>query len=924
MGGIERLHPHLQHAIINDLGWRSLRTVQELTIDAVLDGCNAVVLAPTAGGKTEACIFPLLSRLLSENLKPVSALYVCPIRALLNNQEGRLQSYARMVGIEVFKWHGDVADSCKQRFRQSPAHILMTTPESLEVMMISERTNARVLFEGLSAVIIDEVHAFAADDRGAHLASLLERLVSLCGRDIQRIGLSATVGNPKVIGEWLQGSSRRPFRLVDPPRPKAERDLRLDLCADIAEAAASIGRLARGKKSLIFVESRSKAEKVAHALGGTGVQVFIHHSSVSRADRTLAEEQFAKGQNMAIVSTSTMELGIDVGDLDQVIQVDAPTSVASFLQRLGRTGRRANTRANCTFFCLSPESLLQSIALLRLAQAGWVEDVQPAAHAMHVLAHQVMALILQEGGISRHKLMPWVEAAYPFSSVRAERLQELIDTMLEREIVYEADGLLSLGRRGEKLYGRKNFFELYAVFTAPPVMRVQHGKEDVGYIQALFVSMHDRNKGPLCFRLSGRAWEVRGIDWSKSVVHVSPADHGRAPSWLGLPGVLSTPLCNAMMDVLLHERQEASWLSRAAAAELASLRDSYSGLLEEGTASLEGHPDGVQWHTFVGGAVNRLLAAGLEFKTGKKWVAGNLSLRCRELSATGASDAIRGLADLDWERVAAGAAREMARGMLSKFQPCLPEEAEDRLLAERLLDRSGTLRFLASVKVNGTRVAARPGGVRLAVVEATGPMPLEFVMRVAPGTPATPRNEVQWVDTPAGLRAVSEELRVADVVGLDVETALDFGTLCLMQIATRNRTFLIDPFAVGDLKPVIDVLSGTRPLKVIHNARFERRVLAAIGIALDGVFDTLEASRRARGADALGGHGLAMVCERELGIALDKSSQTSNWGRRPLDADQLRYATLDAEVLLALHDHFSDDRAWTRTDQSDSRRGSGA
>jgi ribonuclease D len=165
---------------------------------------------------------------------------------------------------------------------------------------------------------------------------------------------------------------------------------------------------------------------------------------------------------------------------------------------------------------------------------------------------------------------------------------------------------------------------------------------------------------------------------------------------------------------------------------------------------------------------------------------------------------------------------------------------------------------------------------------------------------------------------------VADVVGLDVETALDFGTLCLMQIATRSRTFLIDPFAVGDLKPVIDVLSGTRPLKVIHNARFERRVLAAIGIALDGVFDTLEASRRARGADALGGHGLAMVCERELGIVLDKSSQTSTWSRRPLDADQLRYATLDAEVLLALHEHFSNDRAWTGTHQSDSRRGSAA
>lgn len=903
MAGLERLHPHLQHAIIHDLGWRSLRPVQELTIDAILDGCNAVVLAPTAGGKTEASIFPVLSRILTENLEPVSALYVCPIRALLNNQEERLQSYARMVGLEVFKWHGDVADSKKQRFRQSPGHVLMTTPESLEVMMISERTDAKALFAGLSAVIVDEVHAFAADDRGAHLASLLERLVALTGRDIQRIGLSATVGNPHVIGEWLQGSSERPFRLVDPPKSKAARDLRLDLCADIAEAASAIGQIARGKKSLVFVESRSKAEKVAHALAGTGVEVFIHHSSVSRADRTLAEEQFAKGQNTAIVCTSTMELGIDVGDLDQVIQVDAPASVASFLQRLGRTGRRSNTRANCTFFCLSPEALLQSVALLRLAEAGWVEDVQPAAHAMHVLAHQVMALILQEGGISRHKLMPWVEAAYPFSSIRAARVQELVDTMIERGILYEADGLLSLGARGEKLYGRRNFFELYAVFTAPPVMRVQHGKEDVGYVQALFVTMHDASKGPLCFRLSGRAWEVGQIDWSKGVLHVHPAEHGRVPSWLGLPGVLSNALCMAMLDVLVHEKQEATWLSKSAAAELAAMRDSYDGLLEEGTAPLEEHPDGVQWHTFAGGAVNRLLAAGLEQKTGKKWVAGNLSLRAKDIEFATAGDAIRSLADSNWESVAASAAREMARGMLSKFQPCLPEEAEDRLLSERLLDQAGTLRFLASVKVNGTRIAARPSGARLADIEATGPLPLEFVAR-GHGTAAAPKNDMQWVDTPAALRAVRKELRAADVVGLDVETALDFGTLCLVQIATRTRTFLIDPLAVGDLKPIIDVLSGPVPVKVIHNARFERRVLAAIGVALDGVFDTLEASRRTRGVDALGGHSLAMVCERELGVVLDKSSQTSNWSRRPLDGEQLRYAALDAEVLLALHVRF--------------------
>src|SRR5687767_664393 len=146
MGSLDRLHPHLQHAIVNDLGWRSLRPVQEQTIDAVLDGANAVVLAPTAGGKTEASMFPVLSQILTNEPKPVAALYLCPIRALLNNQEARISGYARMVGLSAFKWHGDVSDARKKTFKAQPVHVLMTTPESLEVMMISERTDVSTLF----------------------------------------------------------------------------------------------------------------------------------------------------------------------------------------------------------------------------------------------------------------------------------------------------------------------------------------------------------------------------------------------------------------------------------------------------------------------------------------------------------------------------------------------------------------------------------------------------------------------------------------------------------------------------------------------------------------------------------------------------------------------------------------------------------
>jgi ribonuclease D len=202
------------------------------------------------------------------------------------------------------------------------------------------------------------------------------------------------------------------------------------------------------------------------------------------------------------------------------------------------------------------------------------------------------------------------------------------------------------------------------------------------------------------------------------------------------------------------------------------------------------------------------------------------------------------------------------------------------------------------------RVAGRPAGVRFADGDTAGSLPLALAASGATSDAAAPRNDAEWIDTPAALSAMSAELRHADIIGLDVETTLDFGTLCLVQVATRTKTFLIDPLSAGDLTPLVDVMCSAQPIKVIHNSRFERRVLATVGITIEGVFDTLEASRRLRGKDALGGHSLAMVCERELGLVLDKAEQTSNWAHRPLDADQLRYAALDAEVLLALYDRL--------------------
>jgi len=353
-----RFPPRLQEAIVSRLGWSSLRPVQELASHALLDGKNAVILAPTAGGKTEAAIFPMLATLMKKEPEGVGLIYIAPIKALLNNQAERLATYTEMVGLRRFVWHGDIKDSQKRSFIKEPAQILMTTPESLEVMLLSPKVPHPKLFGDIRALIIDEIHALAGTDRGAHLMSVFERLIRYTKNDVQRIGLSATVGNPTDILHWLQGTSRRDGCVVDPPKVPSKKDLRIYLRDTVGAIAGDASKMAFGRKSLFFCQSRSLTESIAERMRDRGTDVFVHHSSVSFEERAAAEERFHRGTNVSIICTSTLELGIDVGDLDLVFQANAPSTVSSFLQRLGRTGRREGQQANTTFFCENLEVVL--------------------------------------------------------------------------------------------------------------------------------------------------------------------------------------------------------------------------------------------------------------------------------------------------------------------------------------------------------------------------------------------------------------------------------------------------------------------------------------------------------------------------------------------------------------------------------------
>jgi len=349
----DRLHPAVQHHVVNSLGWKSLRPLQEAAIEPVLGGQHALLLAPTAGGKTEAAILPVFSRMLSEDWRGLSVVYVCPIKALINNLAERLSSYAALFGRRVGVWHGDIPQAERARIVRDPPDILLSTPESLEVVLVSRRIAHRELFRTLRVVIVDEIHAFAGDDRGWHLIALLDRLGRLSEQVPQRLGLSATVGNAQELLGWLVAGSPGERQVVAPVAGlAADADVLVDFVGTIENAAVVISRLHRGEKRLVFCDSRSQVEHLASELRALGVHTFVSHSSLSVDARRQAEQAFASGENCVIVATSTLELGIDVGDLDRIIQIDAPHSVASFLQRLGRTGRRSGTRRNCLFLAI--------------------------------------------------------------------------------------------------------------------------------------------------------------------------------------------------------------------------------------------------------------------------------------------------------------------------------------------------------------------------------------------------------------------------------------------------------------------------------------------------------------------------------------------------------------------------------------------
>lgn len=600
MSAFEQLHPSLQYHVVNTLGWNTLRPTQLAAIAPIHAGSHCLLLAPTAGGKTEAAAIPILSRMLKESWPGTSVLYICPIKALLNNLEHRLTHYAGLVGRTVAVWHGDVSQSRKKKALQEAPDILLTTPESLEAMLISVRVDRPIWFGNLRAVIVDELHAFASDDRGWHMRSVLQRLEHYLKQPLQRIGLSATVSNPAELLDWFSPSGDR--CVVGSASVSTDADVTIDYVGSLENAATVISRLHRGEKRLVFCDSRSSAEQLSSMLRAKEVLTFVSHASLSASERRQAEAAFGEEKDCVIVATSTLELGIDVGDLDRVIQIDSPTTVSSFLQRMGRTGRRSGSLRNCLFLTTNQDAFMLAMGITHLWSQAWVEATQPPEEPWPIASQQILVATLERGEWPVSEVVALLTRCFP--ELPQEGFRLLVDYMVQEGYLDRSGGLVRVGPRTEREFGRGHYRDLLASFTGAQLLTGRCGSAEVGYIDPTVLTGEEPQRLIL---LAGRSWLVKEIEWSKRTVWLEPAKEGGKARWMGGARSLSREVCQGIRAALVEGLSSGVHLSQRGKAELAFLTEELALSLD---ADFTSRPEGNQTRTwtFAGTKENRTYA----------------------------------------------------------------------------------------------------------------------------------------------------------------------------------------------------------------------------------------------------------------------------------------------------------------------------
>jgi ATP-dependent Lhr-like helicase len=581
-----RLAPFIQEYIYTN-AWTELRPVQVEACRVIFDtDAHLLLAAGTASGKTEAAFLPVLTLLHENPSSTIGVLYIGPIKALINDQFERLNNLLKEADIPVWAWHGDISQSRKNKLVKNPKGVLQITPESLESFLINKNTELVRLLGDLRFIIIDEIHAFMGSERGCQVLCQLARLSRYTKNQPRRIGLSATLGDYSLAEEWLSAGTELP--VITPEIKGGQRKVQLSLAHFfVTEEEPSLSSSYKGEKKekkltinpyykyifdnskarkcLIFANNRAEIElvianlrQIAEAEGLPDIY-HVHHGSISAALREEAEEAMRDANPAVTAATVTLELGIDIGQLERVIQLESPLSVASFLQRLGRSGRRG-AAADMQFICaeeeLSPEEslpqqipwqLLQAIAIIQLyLEERWIEPIQPLHYPLSLLYHQTMSILTATGELSPAALAEEVLTLPTFKSISKEDFRQLLYHLINIEHIQQTEsGGLIIGLMGESIVRKFNF---YTVFTNNVEYTVRDDSTEIG---SIIMPPPAGNQ----FALAGRTWKVLEIDSRRKTVFVERTQGMARVSWRGGTGNIHTRILQRMQQVLCENIQ---------------------------------------------------------------------------------------------------------------------------------------------------------------------------------------------------------------------------------------------------------------------------------------------------------------------------------------------------------------------------------
>jgi ATP-dependent Lhr-like helicase len=609
--GFALLDERIQRWIWSE-GWTTLRDAQERAIPALIDADRDVIIAAaTAAGKTEAAFFPILTHLLRHESNVGSVLYVSPLKALINDQWGRLNNLCESLEIPVVGWHGDVSASRKQRFLKNPGGILLITPESLEALFVMRGSSMPGMMSSLRYIVVDELHAFIGSERGKQLQSLLHRVERVAGHQVPRVGLSATLGDMTLAARFLRPSGWDEVHRIEtnnggqelkillkgylesPPRIESEPELVDPELEDVVHGsvvavANHLYQALRGSNNLVFPNSRRSVEIYSDLLRrhcereGMPNEFWAHHGSLAKDYREEAERALKVGDRPATaICTTTLELGIDIGSVKSICQIGPPPSVASLRQRLGRSGRRSGESAILRGYCIEPvlesnssvsdnlrEGLVQSIAMIRLLVGGWFEPPRVGGIHGSTLVQQILSIIAERGGAQVKELWGALLAeGCPFEGLSREDFLQLLRRMGElRLLIQESSGLLLHGELGEKLV---NHYEFFASFVSDEEFRLVCDGKTLGSLPL---------NRPLTLEqriiFAGRRWRVIELDTEKRIIVVAP-DRGGAPPTFDGGGAMVHDRVRQEMRAVLAEREKVLFLDQMAQTLLSEARSYY-------------------------------------------------------------------------------------------------------------------------------------------------------------------------------------------------------------------------------------------------------------------------------------------------------------------------------------------------------------